>query len=173
MTGNGDGSTLRIQRASPFDAALLAALHAACFDTGSRSHQQHAWDEAAMAQFIAGPSTLCLLATIGAENPRLGGFAIAQRAADEAELLTIGVLADARRRGLGAALLRHAASDLRAVGVDALYLEVDETNAPAIALYRSLGAETVGRRPAYYEDGGDAAILRLDLQSCPLEAPPR
>ncbi|WP_108682184.1 GNAT family N-acetyltransferase [Methyloceanibacter sp. wino2] len=165
MTRHEDAAGVRIRRTTPFDAALFAALHQSCFATGEQSHQQRAWDEAAMAQFIAGPSTLCLLATVGAEDAQPAGFLIARAAGDEAELLTIGVVADLRKRGVGRALLRHAAEALKSSGIRALFLEVDETNATALALYRQLGAEAVGRRPGYYEDGGDAAVLRLDLQS--------
>ena len=165
MTGPEDTADIRIRRATPLDAALFAALHQSCFATGEQSHQQGAWDEAAMTQFVAGPSTLCLLATVGAEDAQPAGFLIARAAGDEAELLTIGVVADLRKRGAGRALLRHAAEALKTSGIRALFLEVDETNAPALALYRGLGAEAVGRRPGYYENGGDAAVLRLDLQS--------
>lgn len=118
-----------------------------------------------MAQFIAGPSTLCLLANTAALETEPAGFLIARGAADEAEILTIGVRADYRGRGFGRALLEHAAESLREAGVLRLFLEVDETNAPALALYRGLGAVAVGRRPGYYENGGDAAVLRLDLTS--------
>ena len=46
-----------------------------------------------------------------------------------------------------------------------MFLEVSEANAPARALYRRLGFAEVGRRPRYYDDGGDALVLRLPLPS--------
>jgi ribosomal-protein-alanine N-acetyltransferase len=163
MTGDEKGEDIEIRQAAAFDAALLAALHAACFGKGDQSSQLRAWDEAAMAQFIAGPTTLCLLATVAVEEPRPVGFLIARAAGDEAELITIGVVRGSRNRGAGRTLLQHASDTLKTSGVQTLFFEVDETNAPAIALYRALGAEAVGRRPGYYENGGDAAVLRLDL----------
>lgn len=165
MTGHENAADIQIRRATPFDATLFAALHATCFDTDGQPRQQGAWDETAMAQFIAGPSTVCLLATVDAEEPRPAGFLIARAAGDEAELLTIGVVAGFRNRGAGRALLQHAGAVLNEGGVRALFLEVDEANAPALALYQTLGALAVGRRPGYYDNGGDAAILRLDLQT--------
>jgi len=141
------------------DAALLAGLQAACFDGA----HQRPWDEAAMAQFIAGPSTLCLIGIGNGIEAKPAGLLIARAAADEAELLTIGVLPPARQLGLGRALLRHAADALRGRGIARLFLEVDEGNGPAIMLYESLGASPVGRRPGYYEDGADAAVYSLDL----------
>ncbi|ODS01045.1 hypothetical protein AUC68_11685 [Methyloceanibacter methanicus] len=164
MTDGGHGAEVRIRPAVPVEAALLTALHGACFD-GALGPRPTPWDDAAMSRFIAGPPTLCLLATVAAPEPAPAGFLIARTAADEAELLTIGVLAAYRGRGFGRALLQHAAKSLREAGIRQLFLEVDETNAPALALYRGLGAVAVGRRPGYYENGGNAAVLRLDLTS--------
>jgi len=168
MTAGYQDVDVDIREAATLDAALLAALHAACFDTAGKSHKRSAWSEAAMAQFIAGPSTLCLLAVLGGENALPAGLLIARAAGDEAELITIGVRPEMRQRGAGRALLRHAVTSLKAVGVRRLFLEVDDENQAALALYRGLGAEAAGSRPGYYENGGNAAILRLDLQSCPL-----
>ncbi|MDJ0514083.1 MAG: GNAT family N-acetyltransferase [Methyloceanibacter sp.] len=168
MTAAGDGTGVDIREATALDAALFAALHAASFETPGTAHQTGAWNETAMAQFIAGPSTLCLFATLGGKNTAPAGLLVARAAGDEADLITIGVNPKMRQRGVGRALLQHAVSALKAVGVRLLFLEVDEENQPALALYRGLGAEAVGSRPRYYENGGNAALLRLDLQSCPL-----
>ncbi|MEM8574222.1 MAG: GNAT family N-acetyltransferase [Pseudomonadota bacterium] len=157
-----------VREATVVDAALLAALHAASFETPGATHQTRAWSEEVMAQFIAGPSTLCLLATLSGENTAPAGLLIARAAGDEADLITIGVDPEMRLRGVGRALLQHAVSALKAIGVRLLFLEVDEENQPALALYRKLGAEAVGTRPGYYENGRNAFLLRLDLQPCPL-----
>ena len=146
---------LSILRATPLDAALLADLHAACFD--------RPWNEEAMATFIAGPGTLCLVGFAGDAARSPAGFLIARRAGDEAELLTIGVVPGARRSGIARALLQRAVAELRARRVTQLFLEVDESNLPALALYRALGAKPVGRRAGYYEGGADAAIFSLAL----------
>ena len=159
----------RIRHATSFDTSLLAALHKACFDNA----EGEAWSDTAMTQFIASPSTVTLLATTGPNGAQPIGFLIARKAAEEAELLTIGVLADYRKTGVGGSLLRQAMLDLKAGGSGTLYLEVDETNHPALALYKRFGARTVGNRPGYYESGKNAAILSIDLQSFPLEASTR
>ena len=145
-----------VDRATPLDAALMAALHASCFASP--------WGEAAMAQFIAGPDTLCLIASaVDDSGGAPAGFVIARKAADEAELLTLGVAPASRRMGLGRALLNEASAMLRASGARQLFLEVEEGNEAALQLYRSLGAIPVGRRPRYYEHGADAAIFSLAL----------
>ena len=89
-------------------------------------------------------------------------------AADEAEILTIAVTGRRKRKGLGRMLMRRAMRHLHAERADSLFLEVDETNAPAVALYRKLGFREVGRRNDYYEhkaSGRTAAlVMRLALK---------
>jgi len=155
--------TRTIHRALPADAGLMAAIHASCFARPS----DRPWDEAAMAQFIASPGVLCLLGAATHVVAAPAGLLIARRAADEAELLTLGVTPACRRAGLGRALLTKALADLRASGAGTLFLEVDENNEAALGLYRSLGARPVGRRPGYYESGADAAIFSLALSDRP------
>lgn len=148
-------AAISISRAALADAALLARLHAACFD--------RAWDEEAMATLVAGPGTIGLVG-IHEETERLpAGFLVARRAADEAELLTIGVVPACRRYGLARALMERAIAELRKSGAARLFLEVDQNNTAALALYRALGAEPVGQRPGYYENGANAAIFCLAL----------
>ena len=67
-------------------------------------------------------------------------------AADEAEILTIAVEPAARASGLATALLSHHLSRLARAGAGGVFLEVDETNLPALALYRRFGFRQVGRR---------------------------
>jgi ribosomal-protein-alanine N-acetyltransferase len=144
-----------VSRATLTDAALLARLHASCFDKS--------WDEKAMATFIAGPGMLCLIGSLDDAGPMPAGFLIARRSADEAEILTLGVVPAFRRRGLARVLLQRAVEDLRRSGATQLFLEVDEGNEAALALYRALGAAPAGRRPGYYESGAHAFIFSLAL----------
>ncbi len=145
-----------VQQATPLDAGLMAAIHASCFS--------RPWDEAAMAQFIAGADCLCLLASIKDNSGGVAaGLLIARKAADEAEILTFGVAPTCRRLGLGRALLQAATALLRASGAKRLYLEVEQGNEPALELYRAFGGVPVGKRPGYYEHGSDAAIFSLAL----------
>ena len=99
-------------------------------------------------------------------NRRAGpsGFVLARLVAGEAEILTIAVPRAQRRRGLGRDLMEAVLRELHAHRAETLFLEVDEANAPAIALYRRLGFREVARRPAYYEQPGaartDALVMR-------------
>ena len=130
-------------------AALLAALHAGCFAGDAR------WDELAMAALLTMPGCFAVA------DP--DGLALARVAADEAELLTVGVLPRARRRGVGCALLRASGEEAARRGATRLFLEVAETNAPARALYAQAGLVEVGRRRRYYPNGDDALVLALSL----------
>jgi ribosomal-protein-alanine N-acetyltransferase len=89
---------------------------------------------------------------------------VALIAGDEGEIADLAVAPSARRRGVGGALLDRVVRDAAASGVGALYLEVRESNAGAIALYRSRGFGAVGRRRGYYRHPSeDALVLRREI----------
>lgn len=97
------------------------------------------------------------------------GFVLARATAGEAEILSIGVHERHERRTLGWRLMQAAIREAGRRGAEAMFLEVDETNAGAIALYRNLGFRKVGERRAYYEKSpasghrAAALVMRLDL----------
>lgn len=138
---------------TPPDPAALAALHAVCFS------RPRPWSAAEFADLLAAPGAL--LAALP------GGFALGRAAADQAELLTLAVAPELRRRGLGRQLLAAFEDAARAAGAAEALLEVAEDNAPARALYAAAGWEAQGRRRGYYgpaaAGGGDALILRKRL----------
>jgi ribosomal-protein-alanine N-acetyltransferase len=84
----------------------------------------------------------------------------------EAQLLNLSVVPDARRGGLGGALLAQFLDDAHRLGAEQVFLEVRVTNTPAIKLYEREGFERIGRRTAYYpaadEDAAreDALVMR-------------
>ncbi|RUX85685.1 N-acetyltransferase, partial [Mesorhizobium sp. M7D.F.Ca.US.004.01.2.1] len=96
------------------------------------------------------------------------GFVLARLAAGEGEILTVAVARSHRRQGLGWQLMDAVLRELHAQRAEALFLEVDETNVAAIALYRRLGFREVGKRPNYYrsaEHGPTGAlVMRRDLR---------
>ncbi len=142
------------------EVALLAALHERCFapDGGE------VWDQESIATLLGTPGVFAFVAE--EEDGEPVGLLIGRGAGGEAEIVTIGVLPDHRRADHGRSLTEAAAGQALAMGADALYLEVAEDNAAALALYGRCGFRRVGRRPGYY--GGrpkpaDALILRRDL----------
>lgn len=141
-----------IRALTPSDAEALAAIHAACF--------ARAWPAASLRTLIADPAGVGFVARSARRSP--SGFVLGRIAADEAEILTLAVMPSHRRQGVASALCAHLLTALRARGASALFLEVSEMQAPALALYAGLGFAPVGLRPRYYEDGSDAILMRLD-----------
>ena len=101
----------------------------------------------------------------GPSSEAVLGFAIASALAPEAELETIAVSAEHQRRSVGRRLFAVLAEELSAAQVKDVHLEVRCSNLPALAFYRALGFEVSGRRPRYYTDPvEDALLLRLSLK---------
>ncbi len=138
------------RRAGLADCDVLAAIHAAAFAAPD------AWNRDVFSQQLSLPGVFGLL------HPS-GGMILARVAADEAEVLTLAVAPEVRRAGIAAALLRESASTAAALGAAAMFLEVSVANTPARAAYGSAGFSPVGQRRAYYHDGSDALVLRLEL----------
>lgn len=87
------------------------------------------------------------------------GFAGVWLMVDDAHVTTFGVHPDWRRQGIGRQLLLNLYELSVALGARQMTLEVRVSNAGAQALYRSFGFEIVGRRPHYYTDDGEDALV--------------
>jgi ribosomal-protein-alanine N-acetyltransferase len=100
-----------------------------------------------------------------AKTGAVAGFAVASLRTGslplQAELETIAVAAHFQRRGVARQLLSVLAEELRLEQVNAVLLEVRASNDTALALYRSLGFAEAGRRPRYYADPVEDAVLML------------
>ncbi len=82
---------------------------------------------------------------------------------DEAHIATIATHPDFRRRGVGERILLASLRAVRAEGARRAFLEVRVGNEAAQAMYRKYGFEVTGRRPKYYKDNGeDALLMTLD-----------
>jgi len=145
-----------LSEASARDAAAFATLHAAAFRRG--------WSEEELEQLLLDRSVIAHRAMAGRT---LAGFIVSRLAAGEAEILSVAVAPARRGRGLARKLLDLHLRRLAGLGVTAVFLEVDEDNAPARRLYDRARFRDVGRRPAYYarRDAApaNALVLRRDL----------
>ena len=112
------------------------------------------------------PRTLGLLAN-DPQQKGARGFILVRIAADESEVLTIGVVPEERKRGVGTELMTEAAKMAASQGAVCLFLEVGRQNIAARRLYGKLGFEQVGTRGHYYRRGGapteDACVLKASL----------
>ena len=79
--------------------------------------------------------------------------------ADEMHILNLAVHPQHRRLGLARRLLAVSMAQARELGARVAWLEVRPSNAPALSLYYSFGFREAGRRPRYYEDTQEDALL--------------
>ena len=149
-------SILRRLRAA--EASDCASIHAGGF--------AYPWSAPEIEALIASTSVVGA-AAIDPATKALRGFSLARATADEAEILTIAVAARFRQRGVGKALLQSQCAQLAAAGVRSLFLEVEQTNAAALALYGRMGFVQVGARPGYYkrpaQTSGHALVMKKAL----------
>lgn len=151
-----------INAVDPADIDALVEIHAAGFRRG--------WSADEIEELVADKTVTSHVlrreSLFGARRPQ--GFILIRTVAGQAEVLTIAVAPAARGRGHGRALMEEALRSLYRELVPEIFLEVDENNASAVSLYRSLGFVEVGRRKGYYGEehgpGGTALILRLQLR---------
>jgi ribosomal-protein-alanine N-acetyltransferase len=94
---------------------------------------------------------------------QLLGWAGVLVVADSAEILTVGVIPSARRRGIARLLLDGLLVEARRRGAVEAFLEVRVDNEAALALYASEGFTQVGLRPGYYDGRVDAVVMRREL----------
>jgi ribosomal-protein-alanine N-acetyltransferase len=100
-----------------------------------------------------------VLALASEEEGEITGFIIGRQVEDEAEILNLAVSPAKRRKGAGGALLKAVMAEFRARQVSRLFLEVRESNQNGIRFYRKHGFSAAGRRPGYYRDPDEAAIV--------------
>ena len=87
------------------------------------------------------------------------GYADIWTVLDEADLNSIAVRVDFRRKGIGDAIMLAMTEMLSANGVATINLEVRVSNMPAIKLYKKYGVNECGVRPGYYLDNGEDALI--------------
>ena len=130
----------------------VAALEKVCFS--------EPWSERSIAHELTNPLSYWLVAV---EGDRLAGYVGSQSVLDEADMMNIAVEPAYRRQGIAEGLVERLVSHLALTQVRCLTLEVRASNEPAKALYEKLGFIQVGRRPNYYRNPKeDALILRKE-----------
>jgi [ribosomal protein S18]-alanine N-acetyltransferase len=89
------------------------------------------------------------------------GFLVARTVADQAEILNLSVDPVKRRKGNATALLLAAFEEFHRLHIKKSFLEVRESNGPAISFYEKHGFVRNGRRPSYYQNPTEAAVLMM------------
>jgi ribosomal-protein-alanine N-acetyltransferase len=146
-----DGIVLRAMKVE--DVAVVAAIDRLSFPLP--------WSENSFrSDLTTNPAAHLLVAeqTTGGGR-RIAGYAGYWLVIDEAHLSTLAVDPDLRRRGVGERILREAMRHAVRQGAEMMTLEVRVSNHAARRLYDKLGFRAVGRRPHYYNDNLEDAIL--------------
>jgi [ribosomal protein S18]-alanine N-acetyltransferase len=142
----------------PAQLADLAAIRS----LDAESFGADAWGEAAwQGEWDRRPATRHLVVAV--EDTRVVGYGVLATIADVADLHRIAVAPDRRRRGVGRALVEALLAEARARRCDRMLLEVEASNAAALALYGRLGFVQIARRVAYDGPGRDALVLEARL----------
>lgn len=106
--------------------------------------------------------------TVGVAGGAIVAYGVLLFAPGEAQILNLTVAPEARRLGLGRSLLRRFLADAKARGATQCFLEVRESNVPAVALYGREGFVPVARRLGYYPAANatreDALVMRKSLE---------
>ena len=137
-----------LQQAAATHARDIASLHAPLFAEG--------WTADSVEVLLAHPASVAFIAYAN-DAAQPAGFLLGHSAADQGEILSLGVRHDVQRCGIGRRLVTAFMDASRNMGVRDIFLEVASGNIAARRLYENLGFVLAGRRSHYYQQpGGDA-----------------
>ena len=143
---------MRIESMDASHVPQIAELEKLCFSDP--------WSEQSTASELENPLSLWLVAVEAGEGV---GYVGSQTVLGETDMMNLAVAPEARRQGTGRALVLALVEALKEKESHSLMLEVRASNIPAQKLYASLGFSQVGRRPKYYSNPReDALILRKE-----------
>ena len=107
-------------------------------------------------EVTANPASRCWVAEV---DERIAGMIVAWLFVDEVHIATLATNPEFRRQGIAQKLLSHVLKLAMKEGAVSSFLEVREGNLAAQEMYRKFGYKESGRRPRYYKDNNEDAIL--------------
>jgi ribosomal protein S18 acetylase RimI-like enzyme len=156
-------------RIRPFQKAdfdTLWRVDQACFDP------QLSYSRPEMAFYMRRPGSFTFVAEAGAGNGSAAagilGFIVAEARRQRGHIITIDVVAEARRVGVGSELMRVAEERLLSSGVVAVALETPVNNETAIRFYKQKGYFVEKTVAGYYSGQLDALVMTKDLAGTPV-----
>lgn len=146
---------MMIKEMQPAHLKQVKALLDTCFG-------KSAWTSDALRSQLDKADSRC---TVAVEDDIIIGFLAFEQVLDEGSIVEVAVHPDHRRRGIARHLITSAINS--AEGLHTVFLEVRESNAPAVKLYESLGFERIAVRKGYYDrPKEDAVIMKLSISVC-------
>lgn len=119
------------------------------------------WSRKSFQDAIQSEYTIYLAAEEAAE---IMGYCGIWLSGETGDLCNMAIVPSCRRRGIGRKLLAEAIRLSTERGAEEIFLEVRESNHPAIALYKNLGFQKIGIRKGYYRvPAEDAVIMRYEM----------
>ncbi|MBR0189820.1 MAG: ribosomal protein S18-alanine N-acetyltransferase [Clostridia bacterium] len=129
------------------------------FLVSARDSFPDAWDEKMLLSAFNAGNFFGFIAEDGAP----AGFITYSVNIDTADMQDLFVAENYRRKGVGNALITKFIDNARACGLKKLFLEVRESNTPAINLYKKAEFNLIATRKKYYSDGENALVLVKEL----------
>ena len=139
---------MEYKRMDETHVAQVAYLEKLCFSCP--------WSERAVVSELENPLSLWIVAV---EENVVTGYVGSQSVMGEADMMNLAVLPEYRRKGIAEKLVRNLIQELSRNDVSSLTLEVRVSNVSAIALYEKLGFSEIGRRPGYYRNPREDALI--------------
>jgi ribosomal protein S18 acetylase RimI-like enzyme len=157
------GVLFRIRQFEKADFDTLWRIDQACFDP------QLAYSRPEMAFYMRRPGSFTLVAEVeGVPGSGTLGFIVAETRRKSGHIITIDVVAEARRAGVGSALLRAAEDQLLRAGAVAVALETPVNNEAAIRFYKQKGYFVEKTVAGYYSGQMDALMMTKELARSPV-----
>jgi [ribosomal protein S18]-alanine N-acetyltransferase len=147
-------SSARLRSYLPSDFETLYRIDQICFPKGI------SYGRFEMKVYLRARGSYCLLAETAGN---VAGFILAELAPDEGHIVTLDVLEDYRRQGIGSLLLGAAEKELDSRGGKRMVLETATSNEAAIALWIKHGYRELGIMKSYYGNGLDAFRMGKEL----------
>ena len=107
-------------------------------------------------EVTSNPAARCWVAEM---DGRVAAILVIWIIVDEAHIATIATDPEFRRQGIGRELMMYGLKEAVQEGAVLAYLEARAGNEAALEMYRQMGFVEDGRRPRYYRDNGEDAIL--------------
>jgi ribosomal protein S18 acetylase RimI-like enzyme len=153
---------IRVYQKADFDT--LWRIDQACFEP------ELAYSRFELAVYMRRPGSFTLVADSGpakqgngAKPAQVLGFIVAEYRRKTGHIITIDIVEEARRTGIGSALLRAAEEHLRQTGAQAVELETPVNNETAIHFYKRAGYFVEKTVSGYYSGQLDALVMRKEL----------
>jgi ribosomal protein S18 acetylase RimI-like enzyme len=141
---------ISLRPCAPADFETLYEIDQACYDPAI------AYSRRELRNYLRFPGADCVVAE---SDGTIVGFCLTSHEAARGYIITIDVLADYRRQGVGTMILAEVERNLAAGGVLEIALETATDNLSAIAFWRKHGYRTRGVKKGYYPDGRDAYAM--------------